>query len=294
VTSPSVRLAVFALVLALAGTGAAAVGSMVGDDVDGVPTRSEGHAEVAGGHEDAGMAADGGAHGAAEVATPAALPGLAVAEAGTRLDLRTTRVPRPGTTTIALRILGDDGRAIRRFDLAHDRRMHLVIVRRDLAGFQHLHPRMATDGTWRVTARLAQAGTYRVFADFTRDGTQRTLGADLQVGGDFAARDLGAVASTARSDRGADVHLRRDGDRFAFDVKRDGRDVSAELKPYLGAKGHLVTLRVGDLAYLHTHPDGDALAFESALPTPGRYRLWVQFRLDGVVHTAAFTQEQIS
>ena len=52
-----------------------------------------------------------------------------------------------------------------------------------------------------------------------------------------------------------------------------------------------MTLRVGDLAYLHTHPEGDRLAFDVALPSPGAYRLWVQFRLDGVVRTAAFTQE---
>jgi hypothetical protein len=281
VTSPLARIAAFAAVLVLAAAGAAAVGSAFEDDVnvDDAP------AHVAG-------ASHGAAHGSAGASAPATLPGLAIAQDGLRLDLRTTSVARPGRTTIDVRIIGADGDAIRHFDVAHGRRMHLVLVRRDLAGFQHLHPRMDADGVWRTHARLPRAGTYRVFTDFTIDGDQHTLGSDLQVGGAFVPVPLPSPATSARSDHGADVQLRRSGDRFTFEVRRAGKVVTTALGTYLGAKGHLVTLRAGDLAYLHTHPDGDELAFESALPTPGRYRLWVQFRLDGVVHTAAFTQER--
>ena len=39
-------------------------------------------------------------------------------------------------------------------------------MRRDLAGFQHVHPARGADGTWRVPLDLPAAGTYRVFADF--------------------------------------------------------------------------------------------------------------------------------
>jgi hypothetical protein len=119
-----------------------------------------------------------------------------------------------------------------------------------------------------------------------------TLGADVHVPGAFEPRAVPAAGTTATDDRGLEVRLRRDGARVAFDVVRDGRVINDELDPYLGAKGHLVTLRTGDLAYLHTHPDGDELAFETELPSAGTYRMWVQFRLDGRVHTAAFTQEQ--
>jgi hypothetical protein len=63
-----------------------------------------------------------------------------------------------------------------------------------------------------------------------------------------------------------------------------------EVQDYLGAKGHLVALREGDLAYLHTHPSGDAIRFETEFPTPARYRLFLQFKHDGKVHTAAFTR----
>jgi hypothetical protein len=72
-------------------------------------------------------------------------------------------------------------------------------------------------------------------------------------------------------------------------VTRDGREVETE--PYLGARGHLVALREGDLAFLHVHPDEDSLAFMAEFPSAGRYGLYLQFKHHGRVHTAEFTQE---
>ena len=64
------------------------------------------------------------------------------------------------------------------------------------------------------------------------------------------------------------------------------------IQDYLGAKGHLVALREGDLAFLHVHPDERRLQFEATFPTAGRYRLFLQFKTaDGQLHTAAFTEE---
>ena len=40
---------------------------------------------------------------------------------------------------------------------------------------------------------------------------------------------------------------------LGFAVRRDGRPVE-DLQPHLEARGHLVALRAGDLAYLHVHP----------------------------------------
>jgi hypothetical protein len=144
--------------------------------------------------------------------------------------------------------------------------------------------------------KLARGGSYRVFTDFTREGQQRTLGADIQVAGAFRPARLPRPERTVRSDGGVRVTLRagdvssgREG-RVAFDVRDRGRLVNDRLDPYLGAKGHLVALRQGDLAYLHTHPEGGELAFETTYPSAGAYRLFVQFAYEGQVHTAAFTE----
>lgn len=66
------------------------------------------------------------------------------------------------------------------------------------------------------------------------------------------------------------------------------------LQPYLGAFGHLVALRKPDLAYTHVHPishdvAGETIVFDAEFASAATYRLFLQFRAAGVVHTAAFT-----
>jgi hypothetical protein len=220
--------------------------------------------------------------------------GLAVSENGLTLALARTAA-RPGSRLgLRFRILGEDGRTVRDFDLEHTKRMHLIVVRRDLTGFQHLHPTLRADGTWTTPLRLSQAGTYRVFADFSVDGKPTTLADDLQVDGAVRSRELPAPAKVAGTD-GFRVRL-TDGrvgageeSELTFDVTRAGKRVA--LQDYLGAKGHLVALREGDLAFLHVHPDASSLRFEATFPDAGSYRLFLQFRVAGRVHTAAFTLE---
>jgi hypothetical protein len=197
---------------------------------------------------------------------------------------------------LRFRIVGDDGAAVRDFDVTHEKRMHLIVVRRDLTGFQHLHPKLGADGTWSTRITLADAGSYRLFADFSRDGTARTLATDLRVDGGADLRDLPAAGPVATA---GDYEVRLDGGAVRagepamldFAITRDG--VPVETEPYLGAGGHLVALREGDLAFLHVHPDEhrDGVAFETTFPTAGRYRLFLQFKHEGRVRTVAFTQE---
>jgi hypothetical protein len=146
-----------------------------------------------------------------------------------------------------------------------------------------------------VPLTLPGPGAYRVFADFKHDGEARTLAADLTVDG--AARYLPLPEPTISADAGDGYEVRLSASRvragrevaLEFSVTRDGRAVESE--PYLGARGHLVALREGDLAFLHVHPDEDSLAFMAEFPSAGRYRLYLQFKHDGRVHTAEFTQE---
>jgi hypothetical protein len=86
--------------------------------------------------------------------------------------------------------------------------------------------------------------------------------------------------------------------KVTLTVTKDGREVT-DLQPYLGAYGHLVALRGGDLAYLHVHPEGEpgdgrtapgpAVTFFAEVPSAGNYRLFLDFQHQGKVRTAEFT-----
>lgn len=283
---PAARPAAYLAALAAVFGGALAVGSAVGDGGD---TRPAGHGAAGEGHDE---------HGAAKRDATAA-HGLGVAENGLRLVA--PAAARLGVRErFAFRVVDDHGETVRDFATEHTKRLHLIAVRRDLTGFQHLHPRQRADGAWSTGLALRDAGVYRVLADFRpAGGAATTLASDLLVGGAFTPRALPAPARAVRVD-GYDVTLRARGATagreatLAYSVTRGGRPVAVQ--PYLGASGHLVALRAGDLAYLHVHPlhggaDEGRIAFAATYPSAGRYRLFLQFRHEGRVHTAALTQE---
>jgi len=228
--------------------------------------------------------------------------GLQVSQGGYTLDLA-DRTSDPGAQQVSFRIIGPDDQPVTEYDVAHEKQLHLIAVRRDFAGFQHVHPSLdVATGIWSVDLDLAP-GSWRVFADFVPHGGEGlTLGSDLLVAGDpgrqappgpsrTATVDGYTVAVTGELAAGEHAMLE-------FEVTKDGEPVT-DLQPYLGAYGHLVALREGDLAYLHVHPGGEpgdgvtepgpVIEFSATAPSAGRYHLFLDFKVDGVVHTASFT-----
>lgn len=228
--------------------------------------------------------------------------GLMVSQDGYSLRLDQTIVSPGAAVPVSFTIEDADGDPVTDYDEEHEKELHLIAVRRDFSGFQHVHPERAEDGTWSTTLDLT-AGQWRLFADFKASGAEAiTLGNDLGVRGDYRPAAPAADTRTASVD-GYTVTL--DGDvtsgqeaRLALSVTRDGAPVT-DLEPYLGAYGHLVALRSGDLAYLHVHPEGAPgdgttepgpdVVFFAEVPSPGRYHLYLDFKHEGVVRTAAFT-----
>ena len=264
--NPIAKLAGFAALLALVFAGAAFAGSRL----DVHPGRP---------------AADKPAHMGGMAAGTMPVRGLAVSDHGLTLQLA-RRTAQPGRRfELAFRIADRRGQTVRDFDVEHTKRMHLIVVRRDMTGFQHLHPTQRPDGSWSVRATLPDAGSYRVFADFSAGEKPYTLADDLTVDGSVRSQALPAPAQSVDVDG-----LRVAAKGLTFTVTRHGAPVA--IQDYLGAKGHLVALREGDLAFLHVHPDQNRLRFEATFPTAGRYRLFLQFKTaDGRLHTAAFTRE---
>ncbi len=176
-------------------------------------------------------------------------------------------------------------------------RLHLIVVRRDFAGYQHLHPVLQADGSWSVPITLSQPGVYRAFADFDVAGEKTVLGHDLFVAGRFAPQPLPASRRLSTADgytvalSHATLHAAKETE-LRFMVTRKGTPVPS-FQPYVGHRGHLVALREGDLAYSHVHPlpagAAGEIVFHTELATAGRYRLFLQFKTHGLVHTAPFT-----
>lgn len=241
-------------------------------------------------------------HGAVEASSGSLPSGLSVASDGYALELDTPTLPLGRPAELAFRLLGTEGRPVTRYAATHDKDLHLIVVRRDGAGFQHLHPQRDSLGRWSTQVVLPLAGAYKVFADSVPQGRSQALvlSSDLSVAGEYRPQPLPAQVPTAEID-GYTVSLSGDlvagtSSRAVLHVTRHGLPVT-DLQPYLGAYGHLVTLRVGDLAYLHTHPvaadgghghagGGPDIAFSVEVPTVGSYRLYLGFQHGGVVRTA--------
>jgi hypothetical protein len=288
--STPLRVAAFVTALAAAFAVAWGGGRFVGP-VDTEPVAS--HDDMAGGHG----AADGhdGHEGAVAEAT-----GLTARADGFTLALA-DRTPAAGRTRLDFQVLTSSGRPLLDYTRQHEKDLHLIVVRRDLTGFQHVHPRLdRATGTWSTRVRLTP-GVWRVIADFTPEGWDGiTLADDVAVAGDFTPAALPGDdrTTTIETPEGTyTVTLEGDtapgaGTVLTTRIELDGEPVT-DLQPYLGAFGHLVAIRAGDLGYLHVHPEegqpGPGIEFATGFPTPGTYRLFLDFQHRGVVRTAELT-----
>lgn len=272
------KLTAFAAVVAVGFGAAAAVGSAVGPIDVGSDNAT---------HD---------AHGGSGPVEAAQQPrGLAIAEGGYRLALDDTVVPGDEATTFGFVIVDGDGEPVTAFDELHERPLHLIVLSRNMVDYLHLHPTLDPTGHWTVDVPALDPGSYRVFADFQpAGGANLTLGTDITVPGAIAAAELPKASNVATVD---DYVVTMNGtpasgdSELSFTVARDGQTVRTD--PYLGAAGHLVAIRGGDLAYLHVHPNEDestpSVTFTAEFPTAGMYRLFFDFSVNGTVRTASFT-----
>jgi hypothetical protein len=295
-------VAVFAAALGVGGLAGPSAAPATRDT--GMAHSDQADAGTADAEADAGMAhsEQAGGHGGEAAAH---LPGgLQVSQDGYRLVPVSPTLSTGRPAPFAFRVLAADGQPVTRYTPTHDKDLHLIVVRRDLSGFQHVHPTLAADGTWSIPLRVAAPGQYRVFADFQPADRDEglTLGVDVPAPGLYQPAPLPAPARSTTVD-GYAVTLAGDlvpgaSSRLTLRISKAGVPVT-DLQPYLGAYGHLVALRDGDLAYLHVHPDGAPadgrtaagpdITFHAEVPTAGTYRLYLDFQHAGTVRTAEFT-----
>lgn len=188
------------------------------------------------------------------------------------------------------------------FDLAHERKLHLMIVSRDFNFFAHLHPEPQSDGTFVLRDFFfPHDGGYRLFADTAPQGAgSQILSTALSVSGKTALPKLPetAIAGDIRyAIAPAQKLVAKKTQSFAFDLQRvsSGATVN-DLQPYLGALGHLMMIHEDGQTFVHAHPDErDAtngehgrLAFLARPPKPGNYHAWLEVQHAGQIKRAKF------
>jgi len=230
--------------------------------------------------------------------------GLADTANGYTLTLRTppaTNNPASATFTIT-----HDGTTVTAFDPEQTKLMHFYLIRSDLSGFQHVHPGMSADGTWSAPITPVNPGAYRVYVQFvphadaaggalilstavTVPGVNESALAPLPAPNPSTTIDGYTVALEGALAAGREAPLR-------ITITKNGQPVT-NLQPYLDTYAHVTAIRQGDLAFAHLHPDGavsgdhggPTLTVHAQLPERGNYRMFIQFQIDGALHTAAIT-----
>jgi hypothetical protein len=203
--------------------------------------------------------------------------------------------------TLKLMIHDAGGSAVKSFDVLHEQKVHLIVVRDGLDTFAHLHPAVDPAGNAATTYTFPTGGTYRLYADHQPTGGKpATAVAELKVAGEpppappltpnvparIEADGLAARVSVENAKAGGEGTVR-------FELTDPAGKPLADLQPYMGAMGHLVVLSGDGKEYVHAHPaDGKSapgvVAFQAHFPKAGLYKGWGQFRWKDTVRVVPF------
>ena len=210
-------------------------------------------------------------------------------------------------------IVDEQGNTLKDFAVTHTKQMHVIVVRKDLAYFQHVHPDFdQATGVFSFTDLTFPAdGPYRIFADFAAGNAQMdamgmpltvTLSEDISVGEStkYTPQPIGTEEKT-KTFEGISMTVATHGtpksgseNMLMFSLSQNGKLIT-DLQPYLGALGHAVILREGNLDFIHAHPMEDVNAPQNGMvdfmvdfPETGIYKVFTQFQRGGKVITTDF------
>ena len=95
-----------------------------------------------------------------------------------------------GRAKVVFELVGPDGSALTEFVPLHEKGLRFIAIRRDMTGFQHVHPVMHEFGTWTADLQLV-TGDGRFFADFQPPNHEpMTLGVVASVAGIYNPQAL--------------------------------------------------------------------------------------------------------
>jgi hypothetical protein len=198
---------------------------------------------------------------------------------------------------LRLRVLDPrSGKPVNRFEIVHEKLMHLFVVSENLQFFEHVHPDPRSDGSFQISTRLPYGGMYRLLADFYPAGAVPQLVTEtLYVSGSCPPAKLTPSLEPSRA-QNLSASLRLDPEKPLAGLETKmffTLNPAAGLEPYLGAWGHMLAVSEDLIDLLHLHPfladGGPTVQFNALFPRPGLYRVWTQFQRSQVVNTVSFT-----
>ncbi len=222
---------------------------------------------------------------------------------------------KPATLSFTPSIKGKENESVP-LDIQHDKKIHLIVVSKDLSYFDHVHPALQANGSYEINVlgkgdnytngkfknetHFDQGGDYVLFADYLPTGAEHQLERiELKISGTpYKAQRFSAEKTESQVD-GYEVSLLPDGGKFFSEgtshisavIKKDGKEIAADqLEDYLSAKAHVVMISEDSQNYLHVHPNvtKGRLDLHTTFGKPGIFRAWLQFQTNGQVHTADF------
>ena len=230
------------------------------------------------------------------------------------VDFRPSGPVRAGRpTTVAFTIDRPSGAALTKYRTGSGPHtgVHLIIVKDDLSTIIHRHPPMQPGGHYAQQVVFPSPGRYRVIADaYVPSGVLPNfqLFKDVTVAGPDTSKPLGGYRRVQTVDGfrivgPAAPQLRASRPAFLKFRVTDAAGRPARFVPWYGALAHAIFFRAGTLDYFHTHVcspgasgcasllNGSRIAGKSSapgsltagvlLPTPGRWRLFLQLQPNG-------------
>ncbi len=237
----------------------------------------------------------------------------------------TSNIQPKQKATITYKIKNEKGELVKNFQVAHEKIMHFITVRKDLAYFQHLHPEFNdSTGEFTVDVTFPEDGPYRIFPDFTPgdENPQKlpvTVNHDIDVGNanNYTAQNV--VVDSEESKKYGEYTIattfvpepkQQQEVIYTLNISKNGKPVT-NLEQYLGALGHSVILKEESLDFIHTHAlEGNAsseehggahdgsqstastglnVSFASTFPESGVYKIFTQFQHEGEVQIVDYT-----
>lgn len=217
----------------------------------------------------------------------------------------------------------DANQPVKDLEIVHEKIFHLIIVSKNLAYFNHIHPEKNSDGSLYVKTKFNKGGDYILFADLKPKGEKESQVFDIPI--KVSGEPVENIPITPRSTFETEGYtatmitepselVEGKSTEIMVNLKKDGKDVT-DLKNYLGALGHMVVISKDASMYLHVHPmeaddksknnkddemkgmkmdsdkvttSGPDVVFHTNFPKAGLYKVFAQFNPGGKLLTTNF------